>query len=124
MRYLSCDVLHEAIDSDGSSVDRERSHHADHISLEKGSNTAKLILFAEALPHVLVFELPEFVGLHQSLNVIEGIVEGPVTCATHSSSNHGHVNGNIVFAASGRSQLLGQVFDQRKVHAETCAFSD
>lgn len=47
----TCDLLHEAVNCDGDSIDGEGTHEADEIPLVEGPPPSLLELLAEALRH-------------------------------------------------------------------------
>ena len=102
--------MHGTIGGHSSSVDGEGSHHADHVSPEECLQTSLLVLVSEAAEHVWVFEVAKGVRLHQSLDIIEGVVENPVKSSTHSTSDQRHVNRDMA-SCIGRSQVLGNALD-------------
>ena len=124
MGFGTGNVLHEAVDSDGGGVDGEGSHHADHVSLEESAPSVLFELFAEALGHVLVLELSEFIRLHEGLHVIEGIVKHPIAGSSDTTGDDGDVDGDITLGNVWGAEFSGKFFDDGKVKAETGAFSD
>jgi hypothetical protein len=62
--------------------------------------------------------------LHEGFNIIEGIVEHPITCSSNTTSNHRNVNGNFALLNSRRCELLGKIFDDWEVKAKTSTLSD
>jgi len=121
--YNSSQILHRAIDEHDSWVPRERSHQADDIPPEESIEASLLVLLFEATPHVWVLEIAKSVGLHESLDVVERIVEHPVESSTYTASYQRNVNGNVM-TAIGRSQVLGDSFDQGEIKTKACWLSD
>ena len=119
MAYSSSQFLHRAIGGHGSCVHRKRSHHADDIPPEESIEASLLVLLFEATPHVWVLEIAKSVGLHESLDVVERIVEHPVESSTYTASYQRNVNGNVM-TAIGRSQVLGDSFDQGEIKTKAC----
>lgn len=103
--------LHRPIDSYSHCIYRERSHHADYISLEKGINTACRVLLPKCLHHALILELSELVRLHQSLHIVKRIVEHPIRGTTNTTSDKGHIEGYIVGITAYWSESLGDRLD-------------
>jgi hypothetical protein len=120
----SCDLLHEPVNSDGSRVDGEGSHEADTVTFKEGFPSSDSELLSETLSHVFVLEIAQLVRLHQSLDVVEGIVEDPVTGAAHTTSNDGYVDWHIIFVNIRRSQIASQVLNEREIKAKSSAFAD
>jgi hypothetical protein len=120
----ACDFLHEAIYSDGDSIDGEGTHEANEVPPIEGPPSVLFELFAEALRHRLVLEVAQLVRLHQCLHVVEGIVKDPVGSTTETTGDQGHVDRNIVLVSVGRSQLARDVFDDCEIDAEPSALTD
>lgn len=118
------DSLHESVHCDRSCVHGEGSHHADHIPFEEGLPSSQSVLLLEAAHHCGVLEFTKSVSLHQSLHVVEGIVEHPIHSSTHSTSNQRHVDGDVVLVTVGGGELLGQLLNESEVEGETGGFSD
>lgn len=119
-----CNLLHKSVSCDGSSVNWERTHHADQITFKKSLPSTKSVLLFEATPHGWIPELPKLVRLHQGLDIVKGIVEHPIHRSTHSSGDHRHINRDIVSICSNRCQLFCQLFDEGKVKAKASGLSD
>lgn len=80
-----CYSLHEAEGCYRCCVYREGSQHADQVAFEKCTHSSQLVLFSETLSHRLILELSEFIRLHQSLDIVEGIVEDPIKGSSNTS---------------------------------------
>lgn len=96
MRDVAREFLHGSVGGHCGSVDRERSHHANHVSLEECTPTSEPVLLAEARHHVGVLEFSEFVGLHESFNIIERIVKDPVHSTTEATCDQRYINGHLM----------------------------
>jgi hypothetical protein len=62
--------------------------------------------------------------LHEGFNIIEGIVENPITCSSNTTSDQRNVNGNFVLLDSRRCEFLGKIFDDGEVKGKTSTLSD
>jgi hypothetical protein len=70
-----------------------------------------LELVSEAVQSISVLEVSKFIGLHQGLDIVEGIIEDPITCAAESSSQHGDIDWHIILINIRRGQSMGPIFD-------------
>ena len=93
----SCDSLHEPVCEHESGVHWEGSHHTDKVALVECTDSVGGILFLEAVQHRSVLEISELVRLHQSLDVVEWVIENPVENTSNTSSQKRHVHGQIFF---------------------------
>lgn len=120
---MASDLLHHSVGSHGCCIHREGPHHANHISFVERFPASESVLLLKAGSHVRVFQFPKLVRLHQSLDVVKGIVKHPVHGASQASGNEGYINRHLVVVSICRRQCFGDLFDDCEVEAEACRLS-
>ena len=125
MRSDVAESLHQSVSDNGSGIDWEWSHHANQVSLVESLKTMSFVAVTETLHGCFVFWISEFVGLHQGFDIVEGIIEGPVSCSSDTSSDKGNIHWQIFLVSdSGWGEGVGDLFDCCEEKCQTGCLSD
>lgn len=121
---MPCQSLHDSVSDYQWGVNWEWSEHANEISSVECFPSSQLILLFEAGKHWRIFELSEFVWLHEGFHVIEGIVKEPVEDACDSTCNERNIDGSLFWRNSWRTQFFSKPFNCCEEEAKAWGFSD
>lgn len=117
-------LLHSPVSNNGSSIDWERSHHTNQVSLEESSHSMGFVTVPETLHHRLVFWISEIVSLHQGLYVVKRIVKCPVHGSSDTSCDEWYVNGYVWLLYACGSQSVCYLFDCCEIQCKSGCLSD